>query len=341
MMIRQFFLWFFLSYSFVCYASDNCINKELSEHHVFYQSNQRYDFSSYDCGYDNQKFTSPVVLKIKGNDLNVTLKNVIGHRGMIDIGISDWYHHPSLYFYSGSSTRTEAYMTLVIENKAIFIDCIYVSSRLKNLLNAQYSFCGQQQLLVDGLDIEDLIPDFYLEPLFETTDYSVVEQHLSNQPFDILTGKFDDLSIYRRYLSQNDYMSEKYDVIISSKDKQHQFKNSNIYQRMANESDFIGLDVASESNDIVFYDKKSLLKLLNISTDKRNIQAYIQRDRATLYDEPNNKNLINMYLVKGDTVIILDEYLGGDNDLWFKVSYKSKKLGEIVKWIKGNAFKNF
>ncbi|WP_392551888.1 hypothetical protein RHO14_10475 [Orbus wheelerorum] len=269
MMIRQFFLCVFLSYSFICYATDDCLNKKPNEHHVFYQNNKSYNFSSYDCDYDKQGFLSPTILKVESNDFNITLKNIIGHKGMTDSGVLDWNNKPSLYFYSGSSTRTEAYMTLSIENKAIFIDCIYVSSRLKNLINTQYSFCGQHRLVVDELDLEDLIPDFYLDPLFETTDYSVVDQYSLNQPFDIFIGKIDDLSIYRRYLSQNDYMSEKYDIIVSSKDKQYQFKNSKVYQRMTNKSDFIGLDVITENHDIVFYDKKSLLKLLNTSTDKR------------------------------------------------------------------------
>lgn len=339
-MIKQFFLWFFLSYSLICYATDDCITKEADEHHVFYQNNQRYDFSSYSCGYNSEKFINPAVLEIKGDNLNIVLKDVIGHKGMIDIGIVDWNDRPSLSFDSASSSRTEAYMTLTIKNESIFVDCIYVSNRLKNLINAQYSFCDLNQLVVDGANVEDLIPDFYLDSLFELTDYSEVEDSLSNQSFDIFIGKIGNLSIYRRYLSQNDYLTEKYNIIISSKDKQYQFKQTTVYQRINSNRSFLGLDVTVENN-IVFYDEASLLNLLKLSEEKRNIHSYIQRDRVKIYHDHNNQSLTNMYLVKGDTVIILDEYTDQSNMLWFKISYKSNKLGRIIGWIQGNAFNNF
>ncbi|WP_218056050.1 hypothetical protein, partial [Gilliamella sp. wkB108] len=89
----------------------------------------------------------------------------------------------------------------------------------------------------------------------------------------------------------------------------------------------------------------ALAKRLNKSTIKKNIKSYIQHEKVPLYDEPNDSHPTDMYLVKNDFVKILDVIWNKEElkrseypDIWFKVSYKSKGQGEMVKWINGKAF---
>ncbi|OCG21317.1 hypothetical protein A9G11_08300 [Gilliamella sp. wkB108] len=183
---------------------------------------------------------------------------------------------------------------------------------------------------------------FYFIYFPETNHY------LSNKEFDVFIGKLDDISLYRRYSSIKNYVSNKYTLIMANQDYEYRFKESQIYLRMASRESaesFIGLDIIDSKGKITFYDKTALAKRLNKSTIKRNIKSYIQHEKVPLYDEPNDSHPTDMYLVQNDFVKIVDVIWNKEElkrseypDIWFKVSYKSKDQGEMVKWINGKAF---
>lgn len=90
----------------------------------------------------------------------------------------------------------------------------------------------------------------------------------------------------------------------------------------------------------LFYDKKALLELLNKSNVEPNIKSYIQQEKINLYNEPNDNDSTDIYIIKNDMVKILDVIWADEQHLrvWFKVSYNSKQNGKIIKWIKGDSF---
>ncbi|OCG25104.1 hypothetical protein A9G22_02970 [Gilliamella sp. App2-1] len=162
---------------------------------------------------------------------------------------------------------------------------------------------------------------------------------LADKEFDVFVGKIDDISFYRRYASYDNYT-----LIMANKKKEYRFKTSQIYQRMAKvrSKGFIGLDIIDSKGNITFYGKKALLALLNKSTIKPSIKSYIQQEKISFYDSTNGR-FSDMYLLQNDLVKILDVFWNKESssDVWFKVSYSSKKHGEIIKWIRGNAFNNW
>ncbi|WP_176701275.1 hypothetical protein, partial [Gilliamella sp. wkB108] len=193
-----------------------------------------------------------------------------------------------------------------------------------------------------------LFPDFYLDGVFYFIYFPETNHYLSNKEFDVFIGKLDDISLYRRYSSIKNYVSNKYTLIMANQDYEYRFKESQIYLRMASRESaesFIGLDIIDSKGKITFYDKTALAKRLNKSTIKRNIKSYIQHEKVPLYDEPNDSHPTDMYLVQNDFVKIVDVIWNKEElkrseypDIWFKVSYKSKDQGEMVKWINGKAF---
>lgn len=72
------------------------------------------------------------------------------------------------------------------------------------------------------------------------------------------------------------------------------------------------------------------------------IYSYWQKDgkdskisvnKAYLYKKPGD--ISNMYLIKNDHILILDEFLDKDKSKWYLINYKGKK--EINMWIKADA----
>ena len=217
-----------------------------------------------------------------------------------------------------------------------------------------YSYCGNLQIVEDGFgDVEvgfdKLIRDFYLEAIYYFSDFAKNKESLQYKKFDVFIGKIDGISFYRRYSSIKDYELNKYTIVMVNKEKEYRFKpEDEVYQRIVDRSGsqaFIGLDIVDSKGNIKFYNKKALSALLNKSTIKRNIKSYIQNKHTQLYNQPNDNSATDMYLLPHDFVIILDEIWNKDNvkkkkylDIWYKISYHSKKHGKIIKWIKEESF---
>ena len=101
---------------------------------------------------------------------------------------------------------------------------------------------------------------FYLESTSYFKLFSTKKNRNSKyNGFDASNGNIDDISFYNRYSSLNDYILNKYTVVMENAEKEYRFKQSEIYQRIAerfNPDSFIGLDIVDSRGNIVFYDKK-------------------------------------------------------------------------------------
>ena len=352
----MFLLLLLITISTVCHAKEPCTNKTFVENYQFNINSQPYKFTSYLCEDKNKDededdaiFSTPGILEIHSKNFNKTYKNVIGiagHRGII---FSQWNDkHKPVFFYS--LKYTTAYIPIIIKDNNIMIKCSYIELTLRTGIKANYSYCGDLQIVDDGfgevgIGFDKLIRDFYLESTYYFSNFTENKESLQYKKFDVFIGKIDDISFYRRYSSIKDYELNKYTIVIVNKEKEYRFKpEDEVYQRIVDRSGsqtFIGLDIVDSKGNIKFYNKKALSALLNKSTIKRNITSYIQYDEKTkLYNKPSHRSATDMYLVQHDSVTILDEILYKGNSLvtWYKISYNSKKHGKIIKWIKGNAF---
>ena len=346
-----------ITISTLCHAKEPCTNKTSVRDYQFNINSQPYKFTSYLCedkdkdkDEDEAIFSKPGILEIHGKNFNKTFKNVIGIAGQRGIMLTQWNdkHKPIFYYTLKSSEYTEAHIPIIIKDNNIMIKCSYIELTLSTRIEANYSYCGDLQIVKDGFGddgFDNLLPDFYLYPAYYNLYFSEDKESLQYKEFDGFIGKIDGISFYRRYSSIKDYELNKYTIVIVNKEKEYRFKpEDDVYQRIVDRSGsqaFIGLDIVDSKGNIKFYNKKALSALLNKSTIKRNITSYIQYDEKTkLYNKPSNRSATDMYLVQHDSVTILDEILYKGNSLvtWYKISYNSKKHGKIIKWIKGNAF---
>ena len=353
-MKKMFLLLLLITISTLCHAKEPCTNKTSVRDYQFNINSQPYKFTSYLCedkdedeDDDDAIFFKPGILEIHGKNFNKTYKNVIGmarHRGII---FSQWNDkHKPVFFYS--IKYTTAYIPIIIKDNNIMIKCSYIELTLRTGIEANYSYCGDLQIVEDGFGdegFEKFIPDFYLEPTYYFSNFTENKESLQYKKFDVFIGKIDGISFYRRYSSIKDFKSNKYMVVMANKEKEYRFKpEDDVYQRIVDRSGsqaFIGLDIVDSKGNIKFYNKKALSALLNKSTIKRNITSYIQYNEKTkLYNKPSNRSATDMYLVKHDSVTILDEIVNKGNGFvdWYKISYNSEKHGKIIKWIEGNAF---
>ncbi|MFQ1012389.1 hypothetical protein ACFX2U_05940 [Gilliamella apicola] len=351
-MKKMFLLLLLITISTVCHAKEPCTNKTSIENYQFNINTQPYKFTSYYCEDKNKDeddtiFSKPGILEIHSKNFNKTYKNVVGIAGQRGIIFSQWNDkHKPVFFYS--IKYTTAYIPIIIKDNNIMINCSYIELTLRTGIEANYSYCGDLQIVEDGFGdegFEKFIPDFYLEPTYYFSNFTENKESLQYKKFDVFIGKIDGISFYRRYSSIKDYELNKYTIVIVNKEKEYRFKpEDEVYQRIVDRSGsqtFIGLDIVDSKGNIKFYNKKALSALLNKSTIKRNITSYIQYDEKTkLYNKPSNRSATDMYLVQHDSVTILDEILNKSNGYvdWYKISYNSKKHGKIIKWIKGNAF---
>ena len=340
----------------VCHAEEPCTNKTSVRDYQFNINSQPYKFTSYLCQDKNKDededdaiFSTPGIIEIHSKNFNKTYKNVIGiagHRGII---FSQWNDkHKPVFFYS--LKYTTAYIPIIIKDNNIMIKCSYIELTLRTGIKANYSYCGDLQIVDDGfgevgIGFDKLIRDFYLEAIYYFSDFAKNKESLQYKKFDVFIGKIDGISFYRRYSSIKDYELNKYTIIIANKEKEYRFKpEDDVYQRIVDRSGsqaFIGLDIVDSKGNIKFYNKKALSALLNKSTIKRNITSYIQYNEKTkLYNKPSNRSATDMYLVQHDSVTILDEIVNKGNGFvdWYKISYNSEKHGKIIKWIEGDSF---
>ena len=344
-----------ITISTVCHAKEPCTNKTSVRDYQFNINSQPYKFTSYLCedkdeDEDEAIFSKPGILEIHGKNFNKTFKNVIGIAGQRGIMLTQWNdkHKPIFYYTLKSSEYTEAHIPIIIKDNNIMIKCSYIELTLSTRIEANYSYCGDLQIVKDGFGddgFDNLLPDFYLYPAYYNLYFSEDKESLQYKEFDGFIGKIDDISFYRRYSSIKDFKSNKYMVVMANKEKEYRFKpEDEVYQRIVDRSGsqaFIGLDIVDSKGNIKFYNKKALSALLNKSTIKRNITSYIQYDEKTkLYNKPSNRSATDMYLVQHDSVTILDEILHKSNRYvdWYKISYNSEKYGKIIKWIEGDSF---
>ena len=340
----------------VCHAKEPCTNKTIVRDYQFNINTQPYKFTSYLCedknkdeDEDDDVFLTPGILEIHGKNFNKTYKNVIGMAGHRGIIFSQWNDkHKPVFFYS--LKYTTAYIPIIIKDNNIMIKCSYIELTLRTGIKANYSYCGDLQIVDDGfgevgIGFDKLIRDFYLESTYYFSNFTENKESLQYKKFDVFIGKIDGISFYRRYSSIKDYELNKYTIVIVNKEKEYRFKpEDEVYQRIVDRSGsqtFIGLDIVDSKGNIKFYNKKALSALLNKSTIKRNITSYIQYDEKTkLYNKPSNRSATDMYLVQHDSVTILDEILNKSNGYvdWYKISYNSEKHGKIIKWIEGDSF---
>ena len=346
-----------ITISTLCHAKEPCTNKTSVRDYQFNINSQPYKFTSYLCedkdkdkDEDEAIFSKPGILEIHGKNFNKTFKNVIGIAGQRGIMLTQWNdkHKPIFYYTLKSSEYTEAHIPIIIKDNNIMIKCSYIELTLSTRIEANYSYCGDLQIVKDGFGddgFDNLLPDFYLYPAYYNLYFSEDKESLQYKEFDGFIGKIDGISFYRRYSSIKDYELNKYTIVIVNKEKEYRFKpEDEVYQRIVDRSGsqtFIGLDIVDSKGNIKFYNKKALSALLNKSTIKRNITSYIQYDEKTkLYNKPSNRSATDMYLVQHDSVTILDEILHKSNRYvdWYKISYNSEKHGKIIKWIEGDSF---
>lgn len=65
---------------------------------------------------------------------------------------------------------------------------------------------------------------------------------------------------------------------------------------------------------------------------------FLIKQKTYLYSNPLEENKTKMYLIKGDSVTLLDEEFGGDQQ-WYLIKYKGGK--ELIKWIKSEGIDVF
>ncbi|WP_141674426.1 hypothetical protein, partial [Gilliamella sp. wkB108] len=205
---------FMLIISTVCYAKQPCSNKTFVENYHFNLNAKPYKFTSYFCDEkESEVFIKPGILEVHGKNINKSLKNVIGIRGMVYIDFSRWNNKPAFYYSNTASDNTDAYIPIMIKDNNLMVDCIYVNQQLKNYMVTNHSYCGEPQIVADGFDddgFENLFPDFYLYGVFYYIFFPETNHYLSNKEFDVFIGKLDDISLYRRYSSIKNYVSNKY-----------------------------------------------------------------------------------------------------------------------------------
>lgn len=276
-----------MALSTVCRAEKSCTNKTSVKNLQFITNAKPYQFTSYFCEKNDEDnfFSKPAILKIQAKDFNKSLKNVIGIEDMVHIGISEWHNKPALY-YVNTEDYIEAHVPIIIMDNNLMVDCIYINRRVKNFIVTNYSYCGDLQIIENDFGesgIWRLFPLFYLESTSYFKLFSTKKNKNSKfNGFDAYNGNIDDISFYNRYSSLNDYILNKYTVVMENAEKEYRFKQSEIYQRIAerfNPDSFIGLDIVDSRGNIVFYDKKALSTLLNKSTIRKNIKLYIQSDK--------------------------------------------------------------
>ncbi|MDG2959675.1 hypothetical protein P7L91_02285 [Bisgaard Taxon 10/6] len=90
------------------------------------------------------------------------------------------------------------------------------------------------------------------------------------------------------------------------------------------------LEMTYDGRDFSFIDSKSDIEIKKISHHKN---AVINIGKQYLYNEPSKRT--NMYLIKGDKVIILDKKTDNSGQKWYFINYKGKK--DINMWIKAEA----
>ncbi|OCG13468.1 hypothetical protein [Gilliamella apicola] len=223
----------------VCHAKEPCTNKTSVRDYQFNINTQPYKFISYFCedkDEDDAIFFKPGILEIHGKNFNKTYKNVIGMAGHRGIIFSQWNDkHKPVFFYS--IKYTTAYIPIIIKDNNIMIKCSYIELTLRTGIEANYSYCGDLQIVEDGFGdkgFEKFIPDFYLYPAYYNLYFSKDKESLQYKEFDGFIGKIDDISFYRRYSSIKDFKSNKYTVVMANKEKEYRFKSEDeIYQRMA------------------------------------------------------------------------------------------------------------
>ena len=348
----------------VCHAKEPCTNKTFVKNYQFNINSQPYKFTSYLCedkdkdedededeDEDDDVFLTPGILEIHGKNFNKTYKNVIGMAGHRASMFTQWNDkHKPVFFYSLKDII--AHIPIIIKDNNLMVNCIYINKSLENSIELNYSHCGNLQIIEDGFGDEGfdkLLRDFYLEVIYYFSNFTENKESLQYKKFDVFIGKIDGISFYRRYSSIKDYELNKYTIVIANKEKEYRFKpEDEVYQRIVDRSGsqaIIGLDIVDSKGNIKFYNKKALSALLNKSTIKRNIKSYIQNKHTQLYNQPNDNSATDMYLLPHDFVIILDKIWNKDNvkkkkylDIWYKISYNSKKHGKIIKWIKEESF---
>jgi hypothetical protein len=333
--------------SAICDAKEPCLNKTFETNSWLRINAKSYQFIDYLCDDESAEKGANLkkgMLEVHAKNFNKSFKNVTGIWGMKNIQFAAWNNKPTLYYSMSSSVPTEGYFPITIKNNDLIINCSYISKFFQNGREAKYSYCGDKHIIKDGFgedEIEYSFPDFHLYSVFYDIYFPKTNTFLVDKEFDVFIGKIDDINFYRRYASYDNYLHDNYTVIMANKKKEYHFKTSQIYQRMAKarSKGFIGLDIIDSKGNITFYGKKALLALLNKSTIKPSIKSYIQQEKAELYDSPNGR-FTDMYLVQNDLVNILDVSWNKESssNVWFKVSYNSKKHGEIIKWIRGYAF---
>ncbi|WP_141674397.1 hypothetical protein, partial [Gilliamella sp. wkB108] len=135
---------FTLIISTVCYAKQPCSNKTSVRNYHFNLKAQSYKFTSYYCDEkESEVFIKPGILEVHGKNINKSLKNVIGIRGMVYINFFRWNNKPAFYYSNTASDETEAYMPIMIKNNNLMVDCIYVNQQLKNYMATSHSYCGK------------------------------------------------------------------------------------------------------------------------------------------------------------------------------------------------------
>ena len=203
-----------ITISTLCHAKESCTNKTSVRDYQFNINTQPYKFTSYLCedkDEDDDVFLTPGILEIHGKNFNKTYKNVIGMAGHRGIIFSQWNDkHKPVFFYS--IKYTTAYIPIIIKDNNIIIKCSYIELTLRTGIEANYSYCGDLQIVEDGFGdegFEKFIPDFYLYPAYYNLYFSKDKESLQYKEFDGFIGKIDDISFYRRYSSIKDFKSNK------------------------------------------------------------------------------------------------------------------------------------
>jgi hypothetical protein len=346
-----------ISISAICNAKEHCSNKIEAKNYSFEINSKSYNFISYRCDDENNEFSKPAILEVKGDNVDYQLENLIGSYHSLDVQFANWNNQPALFYKHATTNNIQGYIPITIQNNRLTIDCSYVKRRLINLMETRYSYCTERKQINNIKDLNGSLALFDPRQLNSYSYFPHTDESLLHKNFDVFVGKVGDISFYQHYQSIKDYDLDKYTVIIANKDKQYHFKNIEVFQRIKELGEFeyqhmIGLDILNSNGNFTFYDMDRLSDILDNSTEKSDIHSYIQLEKVQLYEQPDFQYPTYNYLKRNDFVKILDVEL--DNEklkktnlyeiykmrklLWFKVSYQSEKYGEIINWVPWNAF---
>ncbi|OCG61218.1 hypothetical protein [Gilliamella sp. Nev3-1] len=227
-----------ISISAICNAKEHCSNKIEAKNYSFEINSKSYNFISYRCDDENNEFSKPAILEVKGDNVDYQLENLIGSYHSLDVQFANWNNQPALFYKHATTNNIQGYIPITIQNNRLTIDCSYVKRRLINLMETRYSYCTERKQINNIKDLNGSLALFDPRQLNSYSYFPHTDESLLHKNFDVFVGKVGDISFYQHYQSIKDYDLDKYTVIIANKDKQYHFKNVEVFKRIKELGEF-------------------------------------------------------------------------------------------------------